>query len=64
MIERLLRELLAELIVAGVPAPLGQPLTLAAVWADLARLAREDLPADVLALLDGPAPRTPADRDA
>jgi len=41
MIERLLRELLAELHAAGVPAPLGQPLTLAAVWADLARLAEE-----------------------
>ncbi len=64
MIERLLRDLLAELLAAGVPAPLGQPLTLAVVWADLARLAGEELPADVLALLDGPAPRTPADRDA
>lgn len=64
MIERLLRELLAELLAAGVPAPLGQRLTLAAVWADLARLAGEEPPADVLALLDGPAPRTPADRDA
>jgi hypothetical protein len=64
MIERLLRALLAELRAAGVPAPLGQPLTLAAVWADLARLAGEEMPADVLALLDGPAPRTPADRDA
>ncbi len=64
MIERLLRELLAELIAAGVPAPLGQPLTLAAVWADLARLAGEETPADVRTLLDGPVPRTPADRDA
>jgi len=64
MIERLLRELLAELLAADVPAPLGQRLTLAAVWADLARLAGEEVPAAVLALLDGPAPRTPADRDA
>ncbi len=64
MIERLLRELLAELLAAGVPAPLGQPLTLATVWADLARLAGEEPPADVLALLDGPAPRTLAGRDA
>ncbi len=64
MIERLLRELLAELIAADVPAPLGQRLTLATVWADLARLAGEEPPADVLALLDGPAPRAPADRDA
>jgi len=64
MIERLLRAMLAELIAADVPAPLGQPLTLAAVWADLARLAGEEPPADVLALLGGPAPRTPADRDA
>ncbi len=63
MIERLLRALLAELIAADVPAPLGQRLTLAAVWADLARLAGEEPPADVLALLDGPAPHTPADRD-
>jgi len=63
MIERLLRELLAELLAAGVPAPLGQRLTLAAVWVDLARLAGEEVPADVLALLDGPAPRTPANRD-
>ncbi len=37
-----------------MPAPLGQSLTLAAMWADLARLAGEEVPAAVVALLDAP----------
>ena len=36
--------------------PLSEPLTLAALWADLARIFGESLPADVVALLDGPRP--------
>jgi len=39
-----------------VPDPLAQPLTLALVWADLARLAGEPLAAEVAALVDAPAP--------
>jgi hypothetical protein len=39
----------------GVPDALAQPLTLAAVWADLARLAGEELPAWVGARLEAPA---------
>ncbi len=35
-----------------MPAPLAQSFTLAAVWADLARLAAEEPPAAVVALLD------------
>ena len=43
-----------ELAADGVPAPLSQSLTLAAVWADLARLAGEEPPAAVVALLGTP----------
>ncbi len=50
----LMAALCAELAADGVPAPLAQPLTLAAVWFDLARLAGEEPPADVAALLDQP----------
>lgn len=46
----------AELTAAGVPDPLAQPLTLALVWADLARLAGESVPADAATLLDAPVP--------
>lgn len=49
----LLGALVAELAAAEVPDPLAQPLTLGAVWADLARLAGEAVPADVAALLAG-----------
>ena len=43
-INTLLRVLIDELAVDGVPDPLAQPLTLALVWADLARLAGEPFP--------------------
>ncbi len=49
-----LRALCDELAADGVPAPLAQSFTLAAVWADLARLAGEEPPAAVVALLDQP----------
>ena len=48
-----MRALVAELGAGGVPAPLAQPLTLAALWGDLARLAGEPTPPEVAALLDG-----------
>ncbi len=38
---------------------LSTPFTLAALWADLARLAGEPLPADVAAVLDAPVPLAP-----
>ena len=44
-INDLMRALVDELAVEGVPAPLGQPFTLAAVWLDLCRLAGEPPPA-------------------
>ena len=53
-VNELLQALVDELAAGGVPRPLGQSFTLAAVWADLARLAGEDVPADVDALLDHP----------
>lgn len=53
-INDLLAALVAELEAEGVPAPLGQPLTLAVVWADLCRLAGEEPPPAVRALLDEP----------
>ncbi len=49
-----LHALCAELAADGVPAPLAQPFTLAALWSDLATIAGEDLPPDVAALLDQP----------
>ncbi len=52
----LLRTLVDEMAAADVPDPLAQPCTLALVWADLARLAGESVPAEVAALLDAPIP--------
>ena len=49
-----LHALCAELAADGVPHPLAQPLTLAALWADLATIAGEDVPAAVAALVDEP----------
>ncbi len=46
--------LCAELAADGVPAPLAQPFTLAALWCDLCALAGEEPPAAVAALLDQP----------
>lgn len=51
-----LRALVAEMTAGDVPDPLAQPCTLALVWADLARLAGEPLPAEVAALVDAPIP--------
>jgi len=44
--------LVAELIEGDVPDPLGQEFTLALIWCDLARLAGEVPPADVLRAAD------------
>ncbi len=51
-INDLMRALVDELAAEGVPAPLGESFTLAAVWLDLCRLAGEALPAETLAILD------------
>ena len=51
-INGLMRALVDELAAEGVPAPLGESFTLAAVWLDLCRLAGEAPPAEVLAILD------------
>ena len=51
-----LRALVAEMAAGDVPDPLAQPCTLALVWADLARLAGEPLPAEVEALIAAPVP--------
>jgi len=45
--------LVAELADGDIPAPLTRRFTLAALWADLARLAGEPIPPAVAALLDG-----------
>ncbi|MDP9375017.1 MAG: hypothetical protein M3Q65_21730 [Chloroflexota bacterium] len=47
-----LHALCAELAADGVPHPLGQSFTLAALWHDLATIAGEDLPAAVVALVE------------
>jgi hypothetical protein len=53
----LLRGLLAELRAEGIPDPLGQPLALWAVWADVCRLAGEPTPREVAERLDGETAR-------
>ena len=53
-VNELLETLAGELAADGVPAPLGQSFTLASVWADLATIAGEDVPAAVAALLARP----------
>ncbi len=50
-INTLMAALVAELEDGEIPMPLTQPFTLANVWADLARLAEEELPADALAVV-------------
>ncbi len=52
-----LHALCAELAADGVPDPLGQPFTLAALWHDLATIAGEDVPAVVAVLVEAPASR-------
>ena len=49
----LMRALVGELHAERIPDPLGQPLALWAVWADLCRLADEPVPREVAARLDG-----------
>lgn len=53
-INDLMAALVAELEADGVPAALGQRLTLGFVWADLCRLAGEAPHPAVAALLDQP----------
>ena len=52
-INDLMRTLVDELAAEGVPSPLAESFTLAAVWLDLCRMAGEMPPTDVLAILDG-----------
>ena len=52
MVNDLMRALVDELAAEGVPTPLREQFTLAAVWLDLCRLAGEPAPAEVLAVLD------------
>ena len=59
-----LEALCAELAADGVPDPLAQRLTLAALWHDLAHLAGEDPPAAVAALVDAPLDLAAPERDA
>ena len=49
-----LQSLAADLAAEGIADPLAEPITLAALWHDLCRIAGEPLPSDVVALLDGP----------
>ena len=60
-INALLRSLVAELAAEGVPTPLRQPFTLAAIWLDLCRLVGEVPPAAVLAALDADVAELVAD---
>lgn len=50
-VNSLLRQLLAELREEGIPDPLGESFSLAAIWLDLCRLAGETPPAQVRWLL-------------
>lgn len=56
MINDAMRALIDEMAAGDVPDPLAQPLTLALVWADLARLAGEPLPPEVAAVIAAPVP--------
>lgn len=51
-INDLMATLVAELEAGGIPDPTGQALTLGIVWADLCRLAGEEPPPAIAALLD------------
>lgn len=54
-INRLFAALVVELIEEDIPAPLHQEFPVYTLWSDLARLAGEELPPHVAALLDAPA---------
>lgn len=51
-INDLMATFVAELEAGGIPDPTGQALTLGIVWADLCRLAGEEPPPAIAALLD------------
>ena len=51
----LMARLVDELAAGDVAEPLGESFTLALVWLDLCRLAGEEPPAFLVALIDGPA---------
>ena len=55
-----LTALVDDLAAGDVPDPLQQRFTLAAIWYDLCRLAGEDVPAAVAAIVDPPRPVRPA----
>jgi hypothetical protein len=57
-INDLMAALVAELEEGEVPTPLAQEFTLANIWADLSRLAGEELPAAPRAIVGGPVPVT------
>lgn len=50
-----LAALVAELADNDIPDPLARRFPLACIWADLARIAGEAVPAEVAAILDAPA---------
>ncbi len=50
-INELMAALVAELADGEIPQPLSKRFTLANIWADLARLAGEELPAEALAVV-------------
>ncbi len=50
-INAIMAALVAELAAEEIPAPLSQRFILANIWADLARLAGEELPAEALAVV-------------
>ncbi len=54
-VNRLMAALVVELIEGDVPRPLTQEFPVYALWSDLARLAGEEPPAEIAALLDAPA---------
>lgn len=53
-INDLMAAYIAELEADGVPSPLGQAFTLGIIWADLCRLAGEEPPPAVAAMLGEP----------
>ncbi len=61
-INQLLAALTDELAEGGVPDPLNQRFRLDFVWADLARIAGEALPAEIARALDAPIRATPPRR--
>ncbi len=55
-VNEVFQNLIAELQGDGEENPLGEAFTLAMVWADLARIANEPVPAEVAKLIDSPPP--------